>query len=58
MRLNFDFSSTEVSELLHYLTCRAAESCKDCIYVPDSLYTLIGSLTVSRHEDFQESDQD
>ena len=58
MRLNFDFSSAEVSELLHYLTCRAAESLKDCIYIPDSLYTLIGSLTVSLHEDFQESDQD
>lgn len=58
MRTNFDLSSTEVSELLHYLTCRAAESRKDCIYVPDSLYMFIGFLTVSRHEDFQESDQD
>ena len=58
MRMNFDFSSTEVSELLHYLTCRAAESRKDCIYVPDSLYMLIGSLTVSRHEGCEESVQE
>lgn len=58
MRMNFDFSSTEVSELLHYLTCRAAESRKDCIYVPDSLYMLIGTLTVSRYEGFEESVQE
>ena len=56
--MNFDFSSTEVSELLHYLTCRAAESRKDCIYVPDSLYMLIGTLTVSRHEGCEESVQE
>lgn len=54
----FDFSPTEVSELLHYLTCRAAESRRDCLYIPDSLYTLIGALTVSRYENFQESDKD
>lgn len=58
MIFSFDFSSTEVSELLHYLTCRAAESRKDCIFVPDSLYSLIGYLTVSRHEGYQESVSD